>query len=71
MPSSSIPSPCLSVCYLDREMDHCVGCFRTRQEIGEWSRADDSRRAEIIRASRARREDLISRSNSAPAGSTP
>lgn len=71
MPSSSIPSPCLSVCYLDREKDHCVGCFRTRKEIGEWSSADDVRRAEIIRHSRARREDLISRSNAAPAGSAP
>jgi predicted Fe-S protein YdhL (DUF1289 family) len=71
MPASSIPSPCLSVCYLDREKDHCVGCFRTRAEIGEWSRADDVRRAEIIRDCGLRREDLISRSNAVPARSTP
>ena len=71
MPSSSIPSPCLSVCYLDREKGHCVGCFRTTREIGEWARADDERRAEIIRDSQARRADLISRSTASPAESAP
>lgn len=71
MPASSIPSPCVSVCYLDREKDHCVGCFRTRAEIGEWARADDTRRAVILVDVRNRRDELISRSNAGPAQSAP
>lgn len=55
---SSIPSPCISVCVLDAGRDMCVGCYRSRAEIGEWSRADDDRRWEISLAADARRIEL-------------
>lgn len=73
MTTVPIPSPCLSVCYLDRTRDQCVGCFRTRAEIGEWPRAGNNRRSEILENCRARREEAIrlSRSPDGPSRSAP
>jgi predicted Fe-S protein YdhL (DUF1289 family) len=33
----------------------CIGCYRNRAEIGEWARADDERRFEIVETAEARR----------------
>ena len=33
---NTIPSPCISVCQIDDAMDHCIGCFRSIDEIREW-----------------------------------
>ncbi len=57
--NASIPSPCISVCYLDRNRDHCVGCYRSRAEISEWASADDGRRQQIIEGCKKRRQDVI------------
>ncbi|WP_416900303.1 MAG: DUF1289 domain-containing protein [Minwuia sp.] len=61
----TVPSPCISVCYLDRNSGHCVGCYRTMAEIGEWMRASDDRRREIVRDCAARREQAVSRASAA------
>jgi len=42
------PSPCIDICRLDAQ-GLCVGCRRTIGEIGEWSRASEARRREILR----------------------
>jgi len=55
MARPSVPSPCISVCILDPGRDMCIGCYRNRAEIGEWSRADDDRRWEIAQKAEARR----------------
>lgn len=34
--SVAIASPCISVCFLD-ENDICLGCYRSAQEITNWS----------------------------------
>lgn len=44
----AIATPCVKVCVVDGESGLCLGCFRTLQEIGEWSRFDDARRAELM-----------------------
>ncbi|MDB2390434.1 DUF1289 domain-containing protein [Alphaproteobacteria bacterium] len=31
-------SPCISICQMDPNADICLGCYRTRQEIANWSR---------------------------------
>lgn len=36
-----VPSPCISICRMDGVSGLCQGCFRTRDEIAGWSRADD------------------------------
>ncbi|WP_417516762.1 DUF1289 domain-containing protein [Minwuia sp.] len=66
MSATDIPSPCISVCYLDTQRDVCVGCYRSRAEIGEWSRADAARRAEIVASCTARRAALATPSTDAP-----
>lgn len=42
-----VKSPCISVCALDEE-DVCTGCYRSLQEIRDWSSASNVRRREII-----------------------
>jgi predicted Fe-S protein YdhL (DUF1289 family) len=34
--SAAITSPCISICFLD-ENDICLGCYRSAQEITDWS----------------------------------
>ena len=31
-----LESPCTSVCQISHETGFCKGCFRTRDEIGQW-----------------------------------
>ena len=47
------PSPCIDICRLDAQK-LCIGCRRTIGEIGEWSRATEARRREILRGLAAR-----------------
>lgn len=37
----NVPSPCLSVCRMSELSDLCEGCYRTLDEIRQWSSADD------------------------------
>ena len=50
-----IESPCISVCQLDSTSGFCTGCFRTRDEIAIWGRADSATRLAILDAIRERR----------------
>ena len=34
-----VPSPCISVCRMDAASGLCIGCFRTVDEICQWSGA--------------------------------
>lgn len=34
--SIAVTSPCISICFLD-ESDVCLGCYRSAQEITDWS----------------------------------
>lgn len=36
-----VPSPCSLVCRMNEATRLCEGCWRTVDEIGQWSRADD------------------------------
>ncbi|AZG12807.1 DUF1289 domain-containing protein [Cupriavidus pauculus] len=44
---SPVPSPCRSVCKMDRDSGFCEGCLRTIDEIAGWSGADDAQRRRI------------------------
>lgn len=44
---AEVPSPCISVCRMTPDRSHCEGCFRSIDEIREWSRADAARRRTI------------------------
>lgn len=37
-----VPSPCISVCRMSKITDLCEGCYRTIDEIRQWSKSDDT-----------------------------
>lgn len=49
----SVSSPCIRVCELNAE-EQCLGCGRTRAEIGAWSVVPDRVKQAIVEASRER-----------------
>jgi uncharacterized protein len=49
-PPAAIASPCRKICAVDGMTSLCVGCGRTLQEIGGWTRLTDAQRAEIMAA---------------------
>jgi len=49
----NISSPCVNVCQLDSR-DVCIGCWRTRSEIGRWTQMSESERITIMAALPAR-----------------
>ena len=57
-PSKAIVTPCIKVCFVDDESGLCLGCFRTLEEIGAWSRLSDAARAEIMGRLEARRGQI-------------
>lgn len=52
---TSAQSPCIRNCCLDDDLT-CVGCFRSLEEIKEWSVVDDHRRRIILQNAGKRRE---------------
>ena len=42
-----VPSPCISVCRMNAASGLCEGCFRTRDEIAQWSGAGDAAKRHI------------------------
>ncbi|WP_284218196.1 DUF1289 domain-containing protein [Agaribacter marinus] len=54
--SDSINSPCIRNCCLNDE-NICIGCFRSLQDITQWSNASDAEKIEILRSVARRREE--------------
>ena len=54
-PSQPLPSPCINVCRMDAATGWCEGCLRTLDEIGGWSRLDDTGKRAVWAALPARR----------------
>ena len=50
-----VPSPCVNLCKLDREVGTCLGCFRTREEIKFWKTMGAAERHAVRAAAEARR----------------
>jgi predicted Fe-S protein YdhL (DUF1289 family) len=46
---ADIQSPCISVCRMSENSGLCMGCFRTRDEIADWSSAGDDGKRGIWR----------------------
>lgn len=45
--AENIPSPCASVCQMDRAGLFCQGCLRSIDEISAWSRASTQQKKQI------------------------
>lgn len=53
-----IASPCISVCTLLEPQGICVGCFRTLEEIAQWSVLDAAAKRAVLAALPARCAEL-------------
>jgi predicted Fe-S protein YdhL (DUF1289 family) len=62
---STAQSPCVRECCLDDD-DTCLGCFRSLEEIKEWSVTHHERRLVILANARRRREAHESRAKRKP-----
>ena len=40
--AENVPSPCISVCRMNEDTGWCEGCYRTIDEIRQWSKSDDA-----------------------------
>ncbi len=49
-----ISTPCVKVCKIEPVSGVCIGCRRTLEEIGAWSRLSEPQRLEIMRSLRFR-----------------
>jgi predicted Fe-S protein YdhL (DUF1289 family) len=55
---ATVPSPCVSLCKMNRDTGFCEGCLRTIDEIVAWSSANDEFKRSVWAEIR-RREELI------------
>jgi predicted Fe-S protein YdhL (DUF1289 family) len=61
-----IASPCINVCMVDAEGRHCLGCFRTLEEIGAWASLSDAQRSRVMAVLPARKRELEARATTTP-----
>jgi len=52
-------SPCINICSLD-ERGVCRGCYRSREEIAQWTTMGPARQFEVLRRSEQRRRESSS-----------
>jgi predicted Fe-S protein YdhL (DUF1289 family) len=63
----AIETPCIKICVVDPETGFCIGCGRTRGEIGGWlGLSPDERRA--VMAELAQRVEGLTRRKSRRGG---
>ena len=43
-----VESPCIGVCKIDKKKKICIGCFRTINQISNWSKLSDSQKQKIV-----------------------
>lgn len=46
-PATAPQSPCISICTLD-DADICMGCYRSLDEIIDWTMMDDSQKGLVL-----------------------
>ena len=50
----NLPSPCISICKLNKSTGFCDGCFRTINEISQWPSMTDVERMSLLEILRQR-----------------
>ncbi len=53
----NIISPCIGVCQLDGQ-DMCIGCLRSKAEIGAWSYYDETEKLAVLNILKQRRRAM-------------
>ena len=44
---TTVPSPCINWCDINPENGYCRGCYRTLNEIANWSELSDPEKLEV------------------------
>ena len=52
-----VESPCIGICQLDSKEKSCLGCFRTLQEINDWSSYSRDEKLEILKLLKGRENE--------------
>ncbi len=47
---NDIETPCIKICVVEPETGFCIGCGRTREEIGDWLSMSPGDRHELVLA---------------------
>jgi predicted Fe-S protein YdhL (DUF1289 family) len=55
-----VDSPCIDVCRIHPEHDTCEGCYRTLDEIANWSRLNNEQKVSIIMTTQQRKQSAAS-----------
>ena len=50
----NLPSPCISICKLNKSTGYCDGCFRTEDEIALWPSMSDDDKLNMLNILRQR-----------------
>lgn len=50
-----LPSPCISICQMHTQSGLCIGCWRTIDEITDWSVASEAKKKQVWLAISQRR----------------
>ena len=58
MVTHEIETPCVKLCVIEPESGFCIGCGRTRDEIGSWLGMSVAARREVIATLPERVENL-------------
>ena len=45
--TGKVPSPCISICKMNPQTGLCEGCFRTIDEIVQWSTATEEMKRRV------------------------
>lgn len=56
-----VASPCVKLCVVHPEARICVGCYRSIDEISNWSRMSSEERTAVMAALPARAPTLVKR----------
>jgi predicted Fe-S protein YdhL (DUF1289 family) len=54
--TEAVASPCIDVCRMNPSTGLCDGCFRTIDEIANWSSCDDAQKAAVLKQAQARKK---------------
>lgn len=56
-----VDSPCIKLCVMHPTANLCMGCFRTVEEIADWSAMDPETRKSLMRELPSREKLIVKR----------
>lgn len=56
---NTVKSPCVKICELNYQSEICIGCFRTLDEIGQWTVYSDREKLSVLKECETRKNRQI------------